>query len=126
MTSSNTSTIKAVSDSDGTPPEPPARPRGMARIQKDQLFYLGGLAHAALTEAERLTDSVYNTGLDRYGSDPKPLVDEDLVFDQIGEALECIEVASEQLAALSCAIRSRQDDERTGDLQAPWPAGPAL
>ena len=115
MTSSK-ALIKAVTD--GTTTEPTdgkigIRPEhGIARVRQDHVYYTAGLARSALYEAEQITQDVQHTAATlRMPSDTSVPLDMADVLAAVGEALDCIDVASESLSALCTDIRLRLADE---------------
>jgi len=113
--SATSKTIKAVSDGTEIPADAvavPASDRGFQRVQEEQVYYLSGLAAAALYEAERLVTKVKDTALDRTvdrnGSKGTQPIDLPQTATVITEALDCIEIACESLSRLNVDIRTRQ------------------
>ena len=119
MTSSKT-IIKAVSD-DGTATDTadasigPRRPHGIIRAREDLVYYVTGFADSALYEAEQLVKTIRNTAsalqFTHDGTNPTGPLDMTHVLAVLGEALDCIDLASEALSALSTDIRLRQADD---------------
>lgn len=85
---------------------------GIARVRQDHVYYTAGLARSALYEAEQIAQSVQTSAatLRMPSADDAPL-DMNHVLTVLGEALDCIDVASESLSALCTDIRLRQADE---------------
>jgi hypothetical protein len=117
MTSSKA--ITAVSDGIATDTADagigPCRPHGIIRAREDQVYYVTGLASSALYEAEQLVKDLRNTAsalqFTHDGTKATGPLDMTHVLAIIGEALDCIDLASEALSALSTDIRLRQHDE---------------
>ncbi len=117
MTSSKTIT-KAVSDGTATDTADtgigPYRPHGIIRAREDQVYYTTGLATSGLYEAERLIKNIQDmASAMRIPCDSNAISRLDMthVLAVIAEALDCIDLASEALSALSIDIRLRQHDE---------------
>jgi hypothetical protein len=109
------STIRAVRDGTDSATEDkpaPAREHGFNRVQEEQVYYLSGLAGAALYEAERLVTKVKDFALDRSvdrdGRNCTQAIDLPQTATVITEALDCIEIAAESLSRLNVDIRDRQ------------------
>jgi len=111
MTSSVTQLPAA---SNGTEPTADAsraqREHGMSRVQEQLVYHVTGLAESALYEAEQLTHALNRAAsqrtLDDGGKGTEP-PDMQHVAAVIAEALDCIDVAAEQLSRLSTDIRTR-------------------
>ena|SRR5258707_4626347 len=118
MTSSTTK-IKAVTDgttTDTTDASPRReRAHGIIRAREDQVYYVTGLAGSALFEAETLVKNMQSTAsalrVTYDGTEANGPLDMTHVLSVLGEVLDCIDLASEVLSALSIDIRLRQDDE---------------
>jgi hypothetical protein len=118
MTSSK-AMIKAFiegTDADTTDASPgPRRPHGIIRAREDQVYYVTGLASSALYEADHLVKMIQNTAsalrITYDGTEATGPLDMTYVLSVLGEALDCIDLASEALSALSNEIRCRQEDE---------------
>ncbi len=111
MTSSITQ-LPAATDTT-TDAEPTEREHGIGRAQEQLVYHVAALAEAVLYEAERLMHDVTRTAsqrnLDHDGSKGTEPVDMAHVAAIISEALDCIDVASEQLSRLNVDIRMRLD-----------------
>jgi len=118
MTSSTTK-IKAVTDGTATDitDASPRRERahGIIRAREDQVYYLTGLATAALWEADQLVKDIKNSASElrvtRHDSSQADPLDMTHVLSVLGEALDCIDLASEALSGLSTDIRLHQGDD---------------
>jgi hypothetical protein len=118
MTSSKT-IVKAVIDgtvTDTTDTSPGReRPHGIIRVREDQVYYVTGLASAALWEADQLVKDIKDSASDlrvtRHDTNPADPLDMTHVLSVLGEALDCIDLASEVLSALSIDIRVHQHNE---------------
>jgi hypothetical protein len=116
---SSTTTIKAVDDGTTTDTADagtgPRRPHGIIRAREDQVYYVTGFADSALYEAEQLVKTIRNTAsalqFTHDGTNPTGPLDMTHVLAVLGEALDCIDLASEALSALSTDIRLRHADE---------------
>jgi hypothetical protein len=115
MTSSTTTTIKAVKN--GTTTEPAKREHGLAVLREKEVRSLISLACDALGESSNIGYDMHGLIYKRDGSE----VPDDQLQQRLEEALSCLQTADHYLRMLGSAI-----DERTGDSQAPWPADPAL
>src|SRR5215468_6398385 len=84
---------------------------GLALVRQDQVYYTAGLARSALFEAGQIVQTVQNNAaaLRMPREEDLPL-DMSHVLTVIGEALDCVDVASEALSALCTDIRLRQAD----------------
>jgi len=115
----STTTIEVVGDgtatgaADASPGLP--RPHGITRARQDQVYYVTGLASSALYEADHLVKNIQDAACaykaTRDDSTPAGPLDMTHVLAVIGEALDCIDLASEHLSALSTDIRLRQGDD---------------
>jgi hypothetical protein len=117
MTRSSTTTIKAAGD--GTPTgiadaQPGQRPHGITRARQDQVYFVTGLASSALYEADHLVKNIQDAAsaykATRDGDKPGGL-DMTHILGVLGEALDCTDLASEHLSALSTDIRLHQGDD---------------
>jgi hypothetical protein len=84
---------------------------GIALVRQDQVYYTAGLARSALFEAGHIVQKVQDSAaaLRMPREEDLPL-DMRHVLTVIGEALDCVDVASEALSALCTDIRLRQAD----------------
>ena len=116
MTSSTTTTIKAVTDG-ATDTEPAKRERGLAALRAKETRSLVSLACDAISETSGITNDMHRLiyELDDAAAPGAP------IQQSLEEALTCWQTADHYLRMLGSVI-----DERTGDSQAPWPAAPAL
>jgi hypothetical protein len=114
MTSSTTADKAASNGTDTTTDAiPTQREHGIIRVHEEQVYHVTGLAESALYEAERLMYALKTSAMKRIGDHDgtkgiEPL-EMDHVTEVIVEALDCIDVAAEQLSKLSIDIRTRQD-----------------
>jgi hypothetical protein len=87
------------------------REHGMCRVQEQLVYHVTGLAESALYEAEQLTHALNRAAsqrtLDHDGGKGTEPPDMQHVAAVIAEALDCIDVAAEQLSRLSTDIRTR-------------------
>jgi len=113
MTSSTTDKAISNGTSTLTDAEPAEREHGITRVQEELVYHVTGLAEAALYEAERLMNGLKTSAIKRTtdydgskGTDP---LDMGRVVAVVSEALDCIDVASEQLSRLNLDIQMRQE-----------------
>ena len=112
MTSSITQLPAASNGTDPTADASRAqREHGMSRVQEQLVYHVTGLAESALYEAEQLTHALNRTAsqrtLDHDGSKGTEPLDMPQVAAVIAEALDCIDVAAEQLSRLSTSTSGR-------------------
>ena len=111
MTSSVTQLPAASNGTSMTTDALAEREHGINRVQEQLVYHIATLAQSVLYEAERLMADLSKTAsqrnLDRDGSKGTGLMDMAYVAAVLGETLECIDVASEQLSRLNVDIRMR-------------------
>jgi hypothetical protein len=111
MTSSITG--KAVSNGSNAmiDAEPAEREHGITRVQEQLVYHVTSLAESVLYEAERLMADLAKTAsqrnFDHDGTKGTAPMDMTRVSAVLGEALDCIDVASEQLSRLNVDIQMR-------------------
>jgi hypothetical protein len=116
MTSSITQLPAASNGKDTTDDASRAkREHGISRVQEQLVYHVTALAESVLYEAQRLMSDLSRTAshrnLDHDGSKGTAPVDMAQVAAIIGETLDCIDVASEQLSRLNVDIRMRIDPD---------------
>jgi hypothetical protein len=112
MTSSIT---KLPTATDATSDALAEREHGITRVQEQLVYHVASLAESVLYEAERLMADLAKTAsqrnLDHDGSKRTMPMDMGHVSVVVGETLDCIDVASEQLSRLNVDIRMRLDPD---------------
>ena len=115
MTSSTTDKASSNGTSTPTNTEPSEREHGITRVQEEQVYHVTGLAEAALYEAERLMNQLKTSAMRRTsdydGTNGTTPMDMAQVSAVLSEALDCIDVASEQLSRLDLDIRIRLEPD---------------
>jgi hypothetical protein len=91
------------------------REHGMHRVQEQLVYHVATLAQSVLYEAEQLMADLSKTAsqrnLDHDGNKGTAPVDMADVAAVLGETLDCIDVASEQLSRLNVDIRMRMEPD---------------
>lgn len=94
---------------------PASSGHGITRACEQVVYHVASLAQSVLYEAEQLTSNLARTAsarcLDHDGTKGSTPLDMAEVAAVLGEALDCIDVASEQLSRLSVDIRMRREPE---------------
>lgn len=116
MTSSVTKLPTAGNGSDKTSDAPTAeRKHGIDRVHEQLVYHVATFAGSVLYEAERLLSDLSTTAskrrLDHEAGNGTEPVHMDLVAATVTEALDCIDVASEQLSRLNVDIRMRLEPD---------------
>jgi len=87
------------------------REHGITRVQEQLVYHVTSLAQSVLYEAERLMADLSKTAsqrnLDNDGAKGTAPMDMAHIATVLGETLDCIDVASEQLSRLNVDIRMR-------------------
>jgi hypothetical protein len=111
MSSSITQLPAASNGTDTTTDAVAEREHGINRVQEQLVYHVSALSESVLREAQQLMSNLNRTVLRRTtdydGSKGTAPVDMANVAAIIGETLDCIDVASEQLSRLNVDIRMR-------------------
>jgi hypothetical protein len=95
--------------------EPAERNHGMDRVQEQLVYHVATLARSVLSEAGQLTQKLADTAMkrsfDHDGSKGTEPLDMSAVTATLAEALDCIDVASEQLSRLNVDIRMQREPD---------------